>query len=604
MAGDHQCSVCQATFTRPQHAARHMRSHTGDKPYKCPFCADQFARSDLLSRHVNKAHASEKPSSGSATQKKAASRATTSKQSCDQCVQSNSPCNGSYPCSQCTQSTIRCTFVKFHRQTAPIGPGHNPTDPHLSSSTLAASSAPSDPLDPAALPTPPMFRDPTSASMYTSPFLPSTAYLPDDTPHPDLPKPSGADFAKYKSQAEYIRRLPLFQPTVDAPPPTSTATPGWGDEPSATTAADPSISAEVDYAGNARRLSMEFSSDSSASPSPTWSSVRLPPDISAHQHPYPYHATHAHTHSNDLQDEDALAGFSLNAEFAHDDGGCGFASALGLMSLEDPDALPGCYGSDADSDAVASFFAMYAMDAFPDNPGWTPMPRKPAPSGASRLARPHLATPDAHSPGARDEDEALRVIRDSWAMYLRTPPHEPIAPSAPDEPDECVCALVCASTDFASAAPGSTPQPYHRARVSSLPRAVHGDADDLGAYAAAVCARRAPLRLSLGPRSARGATIASSGRKVGAGPGAGDGGGSGSSGSGSGAESVRPAFKRLASRTLGPEHAKRQTPNARVRQTTWLNVDAQKQKQHAFPGFLRPRCLHWRRLVVSLADGA
>ena len=26
MGGDHQCSVCQATFTRPQHVARHMRS--------------------------------------------------------------------------------------------------------------------------------------------------------------------------------------------------------------------------------------------------------------------------------------------------------------------------------------------------------------------------------------------------------------------------------------------------------------------------------------------------------------------------------------------------------------------------------------------------
>ncbi|KAJ8690150.1 hypothetical protein PTI98_011608 [Pleurotus ostreatus] len=518
-----------------------MRSHTGDKPYKCPFCVDQFARSDLLSRHVNKAHASEKPSSGTATQKKAASRATTSKQSCDQCVQSNSPCNGSYPCSQCTQNTIRCTFVKFHRQTAPIGPGHNPTDAHLT--TPHTTHVP---------------RSHICLDVHV-PIPPSTSYLPDDTPHPDLPKPSGADFAKYKSQAEYIRRLPLFQPAVDAPPPTSTATPGWGDEPSATTAADPSISPEVDYAGDARRLSMEFSSDSSASPSPTWSSVRLPPDISAHQHPYPYHATHAHTHSNDLQD-------ALSANFGHDDGGCGFASALGLMSLEDPGALAGCYGSDADSDAVASFFAMYAMDPFPDNPGCTPMPRKPAPSGASRLARPHLDTPDAQFPGVCGEEEERHALGDSWTTYLRTPPDAPIAPSACNEPNERVCALVCASTDFASAAPGSTPQPYHRARVSSLPRAVHGDADDLGAYAPAVCARRAPLRLSLGPRQARGAGVAvavdagdASGGKVGAGAGAG---GSGS-GSGGGAESARPSFKRLASRTLGPEHAKRQTPNAK-----------------------------------------
>ncbi|KAJ9106252.1 hypothetical protein QFC21_001397 [Naganishia friedmannii] len=50
--------VCGATFTRPQHVGRHMRSHTGDKPYQCKECPEKFARSDLLSRHVNKTHGS------------------------------------------------------------------------------------------------------------------------------------------------------------------------------------------------------------------------------------------------------------------------------------------------------------------------------------------------------------------------------------------------------------------------------------------------------------------------------------------------------------------------------------------------------------------
>ncbi|CAE6410368.1 unnamed protein product [Rhizoctonia solani] len=62
MAGDHACPVCQATFTRPQHVARHMRSHTGDRPYKCPVCNDSFGRSDLLKRHEKKMH-----SAGSST---------------------------------------------------------------------------------------------------------------------------------------------------------------------------------------------------------------------------------------------------------------------------------------------------------------------------------------------------------------------------------------------------------------------------------------------------------------------------------------------------------------------------------------------------------
>ncbi|KAJ9124035.1 hypothetical protein QFC22_000828 [Naganishia vaughanmartiniae] len=53
-----QIQVCGATFTRPQHVGRHMRSHTGDKPYHCKECPEKFARSDLLSRHVNKTHGS------------------------------------------------------------------------------------------------------------------------------------------------------------------------------------------------------------------------------------------------------------------------------------------------------------------------------------------------------------------------------------------------------------------------------------------------------------------------------------------------------------------------------------------------------------------
>ncbi|PFH47996.1 hypothetical protein AMATHDRAFT_42559 [Amanita thiersii Skay4041] len=128
MGGEHKCPVCQATFTRPQHVARHMRSHTGDRPYKCQYCGDQFARSDLLSRHCNKCHANERPLPNAGTRRRgsaSASRATTSKQACDQCVQSSLPCDGSNPCAKCVQRKCRCTYVKFHRQTAPVGPGHN-----------------------------------------------------------------------------------------------------------------------------------------------------------------------------------------------------------------------------------------------------------------------------------------------------------------------------------------------------------------------------------------------------------------------------------------------------------------------------------------------
>lgn len=36
MGGDHKCPVCQATFTRPQHVARHMRSRKSPPPWSAP----------------------------------------------------------------------------------------------------------------------------------------------------------------------------------------------------------------------------------------------------------------------------------------------------------------------------------------------------------------------------------------------------------------------------------------------------------------------------------------------------------------------------------------------------------------------------------------
>ena len=113
------------------HSPRPHSTDTGDRPYKCQHCGDQFARrsvrslslyllspsshlplvfllqppsSDLLSRHVNKCHANEKPLVSSAPNRRkgaaAACRATTSKQACDQCVQSSLPCDGANPCCQ------------------------------------------------------------------------------------------------------------------------------------------------------------------------------------------------------------------------------------------------------------------------------------------------------------------------------------------------------------------------------------------------------------------------------------------------------------------------------------------------------------------------
>merc|ERR1719180_546340 len=43
---------CGWKFSRSDELARHRRSHSGIKPYKCQVCSKRFARSDHLDKHI------------------------------------------------------------------------------------------------------------------------------------------------------------------------------------------------------------------------------------------------------------------------------------------------------------------------------------------------------------------------------------------------------------------------------------------------------------------------------------------------------------------------------------------------------------------------
>ncbi|KAG8742208.1 hypothetical protein FRC12_015421, partial [Ceratobasidium sp. 428] len=119
MGGDHMCPVCSATFTRPQHVARHMRSHTGDRPYGCQMCGDRFARSDLLSRHVNKCHtpgglANTTGRKGQASRAQAAAD-DKKKRPCEACTLQSTKCDFGKPCNNCTARGSKCAYAKAKR---------------------------------------------------------------------------------------------------------------------------------------------------------------------------------------------------------------------------------------------------------------------------------------------------------------------------------------------------------------------------------------------------------------------------------------------------------------------------------------------------------
>ncbi|CAK5269056.1 unnamed protein product [Mycena citricolor] len=572
---------------------------TGDRPYKCVHCGDQFARSDLLSRHVNKCHAGEKGASasggGTAGRRKGtstAARATTSKQACDQCVQSSLPCDGSNPCSKCISRKTRCTFVKFHRQTAPVGPGHptslTATIPSslgagpMGGSTSSLSSIGShhhghhSPLSLSVAP-------PHGLDPHTQPYMyaqsgPTYSFPPNGTTSagssPTVPF-SGMKYADEGRGSEFA-----YHPGSGFYP--NDYRDGYegyeGSEHSGSVGSRPASSAGLsDYGGyTAHFPNQRHSID-----------LGRVPDL---------HQGHPGT---DLRELRSHAADLHPAHDVHPPRPPEFSSAFGLMSLDDPQVLAGLA-----QDGVPFFSGTTstARTGLTPGSGLTPLahPDKrlvmPPPMNYSY---PSPGGPPPQTPGSREAE--TRELREFWKTYMRTPLTGPAEGLGMETPSASAAAAIQAGGGMLGCLPTG-----RRQRVSSLPsvrtpevetsswqhhhsqvplaqpasRTMH-NAEDLRSYEAAVLARKAP-ELTLRKPARRGTTsgqppdhpvdvgttssLAGALVPTGSAPGSPYPGtpnsttsddGDGDDGSSSGGGSARPSFKRLPSQTLESLHAKR-----------------------------------------------
>ncbi|KAI5820714.1 fungal-specific transcription factor domain-containing protein [Pyronema omphalodes] len=147
--GKFPCQNCHKTYLHAKHLKRHMLRHTGDRPYTCGLCNDNFSRSDILKRHFQKCsarrgnplgvthltltHAQQKLRQAEKEREKQAAAAAAhgasnkaqlsgselkkaSGKSCDGCVKLKVKCNLGQPCSRCSSKDIPCTYSKHHLQ--------------------------------------------------------------------------------------------------------------------------------------------------------------------------------------------------------------------------------------------------------------------------------------------------------------------------------------------------------------------------------------------------------------------------------------------------------------------------------------------------------
>ncbi|KAK1600644.1 uncharacterized protein LY79DRAFT_585978 [Colletotrichum navitas] len=131
----YQCAHCQRRYSRPEHLARHIQTHTLGKRFACQICGKAFARQDLLKRHVTN-HDNDNDPNKKRRRTNTSPGAGRVSHACRPCATARVKCEEVKPCTRCRNRNLNCEYSSTEAgSAAAMHLLHLSGNPHTTTST-------------------------------------------------------------------------------------------------------------------------------------------------------------------------------------------------------------------------------------------------------------------------------------------------------------------------------------------------------------------------------------------------------------------------------------------------------------------------------------
>ncbi|OLN88491.1 Early growth response protein 1-like protein 1 [Colletotrichum chlorophyti] len=131
----YQCAHCQRRYSRPEHLARHIQTHTLGKRFACQICGKAFARQDLLKRHVTN-HENDNDPNKKRRRTDTSPGAGRVSHACRPCATARVKCEEVKPCTRCRNRNLNCEYTNTEPgSAAAMHLLHMSANPHQPTST-------------------------------------------------------------------------------------------------------------------------------------------------------------------------------------------------------------------------------------------------------------------------------------------------------------------------------------------------------------------------------------------------------------------------------------------------------------------------------------